>query len=308
MLNQEPSFYKNVKNSKAGLWLIILIITLLWGYAWVLMKEVLNYMGPFTFSTFRFGVGSVTLLLIVWIRKMGLPPKRYWKHLIIVGVLQTSIVFLLVMFALRFVDAGKSSVLLYSMPIWSSIFAAKFLKEKITPAKWTGLSIGMLGLLTILGWDIWIGQSAEILFGEILIIVAAISWGMSNVYYRIHVQELPKIQATAFQMLFGTIGIFIVTLFMEWGEPIDLNVHSIYYILFTGVLASALCFTAWFIILSKIDMVTATISTLLVPIFGLTFSSLLLGEEMTVGVLAGSAMILIGIIIAQIKWEHFGNR
>jgi len=88
---------------------------------------------------------------------------------------------------------------------------------------------------------------------------------------------------------------------MEWGEPIELNVHSIYYILFTGVLASALCFTAWFLIISKIDMVTATISTLLVPIFGLTFSSILLGEEMTIGVIAGSAMIISGIIIAQIK-------
>lgn len=286
--------------NKALLWLLILTITILWGYAWVLMKEVLTYMGPFTFSAFRFGTGSLTLLVLVWLLKIGLPPKQYWKHLIIVGILQTSIVFLLVMYGLRFVDAGKSSVLLYSMPMWSSMLAAKFLGEKITSKKVIGLMIGMVGLLTILGWDIWAGQNGKMIFGEILIIIAAISWAISNVYYRLTVQDLPKIQASAFQMLFGTIGIIIATLFMEWNEPIEINAHSIYYILFTGVLASALCFTVWFVVISMIDMVTATISTLLVPIFGLLFSSLLLDERMTTSILIGSGLIILGIIIAQV--------
>ncbi|SDI41222.1 DMT family transporter [Natribacillus halophilus] len=291
----------SIPDNKALIWALIFIITLLWGYAWVLMKEALTYMGPFTFSAFRFGTGAATLLLIVWILKIGLPPKRYWKHLIIVGILQTSIVFLLVMYGLEFVDAGQSSILLYSMPVWSSILAVIFLGEKITPAKMTGLIMGILGLLTILGWDIWTGQSFDVIFGQLLIIKAALSWAAANIYYRLRVQELPKLQASAFQMFFGAIGITAATIIMEWGEPIVLNAESIYYILFTGVLASALCFTVWYIVISKIDMVSATISTLLVPIFGLTFSSILLDEQMTVGVVAGSALIIIGISIATIS-------
>ena len=297
----KKSFADFIPQNKSFIWLIILIITLLWGYVWVLMKSALLYMGPFTFSAFRFGTGAITLLFVVLILKIGLPPKRYWKHLIVVGILQTSIVFLFVMYGLEFVGAGKASVLLYSMPMWSSMLAARFLGEKLTPSKFTGLLIGMVGLLTILGWDIWAGQSFEMIFGEILIIIAAVSWGIANVYYRLHVQDLPKIQASAFQMLFGTIGIIIATLFMEWGEPVVLNAHSIYYILFTGVFASALCFTVWFVVISLIDMVTATIATLLVPIFGLVFSSLLLDEKMTMSILIGSGLIIIGIIIAQVK-------
>ncbi|MEC5422918.1 DMT family transporter [Virgibacillus sp. C22-A2] len=300
MTNFSNTFLNSLQKNKILLWLLILAITLLWGYAWVLMKASLDYMGPFTFSAFRFGVGSLTLLLVMWLMKLGLPPRRYWKPIVIVGILQTSVVFLLVMYGLRFVDAGKSSVLLYSMPMWSSILALKFLGEKITPPKFTGLMIGMLGLLTILGWDIWVGQNIEVIFGELLIIIAAISWAISNVYYRINLQQLAKIQASAYQMLFGTIGIIIAALVMEWNQPIVLNVHSIYYILFTGVLASALCFTVWFLILSLIDMVTATISTLLVPMFGLVFSSLLLNEKMSAGVAVGSGMIIAGILIAQI--------
>ncbi|MEN1967372.1 DMT family transporter [Lentibacillus sp. N15] len=289
-----------LQKNKGVMWLLILTITLLWGYAWVLMKEVLAYMGPFTFSSFRFGTGSIVLLLIVWLAKKRFPIRRYWKQLLILGILQTSIVFLLVMYGLRFVDAGKSSVLLYSMPMWSSLLAARFLGEKLTPVKFIGLLIGMLGLLTILGWDIWIGQNIKVLFGELLIIIAAVSWGVSNVYYRMKLQHLPQLETNAYQMLFGTIVMIIVTFFMEWHEPIDLNVHSVYYILFTGILASALCFTGWFLILSIIDMVTATISTLLVPIFGLVFSSLIIGEKMTAGVLVGSGLIIFGIVVAQL--------
>ncbi|WP_231514767.1 DMT family transporter [Oceanobacillus salinisoli] len=288
-----------LQKNRGIVWILNFTITILWGYAWVLMKVALEYMGPFTFSTFRFSVGAITLLIVVWILKIGIPPKQYWKHLFIIGMLQTAVVFLLVMFALKFVEAGKSSVLLYSMPMWGSILAAKFLGEKLTARKMTGLIIGMAGLFTILGWDLWIGQNIEIIIGEILIIIAAVSWAISNIYYRLHAQDLPQIQVSAFQMVFGAIGITLATCFMEWGEPVDLNVHSIYYILFTGVLASALCFTVWFMIMSLVDMVTATISTLLVPIFGLLFSSILLDEQLTMSIVIGSVFIIIGIVFVQ---------
>lgn len=300
-MSQQHRFLSFLHKNNWATWALILLVTVLWGYAWVFMKLALNYMGPFTFSAFRFGTGAVTMLLVILAAKTGLPSKRHWKHFIVIGILQTSVVFLLVMYGLRFVDAGKSSVLLYSMPMFSSLLAVKFIGEKLTPAKSSGLATGMIGLLTILGWDIWTQQSADVIIGELLIIVSAISWGISNIYYRMKLQDASQLQVNTWQMVFGAIGIIIATLPAEWGEPVTLNASSIYYILFTGVLASALCFTGWFIVLSIIDMVTATISTLLVPIFGLFFSSIILNEHLTGGVLIGSALIIAGIIIAQLS-------
>lgn len=292
---------KSILKNKWIVWGLILLITLIWGYAWVFMKASLNFMGPFTFSAFRFGIGAATLLLLVWVRRAGKPPREMWKHLIVVGILQTSIVFLAVMYGMQFVDAGKSSVLLYSMPLWSSIFAVKLLGERISAGKVIGLAVGMLGLLTILGWDIFMLQDPAVIFGELLIVVAAVSWAGSNVYYRMKLQGMNQLQVSAYQMLFGTVGIFVATMFAEWGEPVQLTGESVFYIVFTGVLASALCFTVWFIILSMIDMVTATLSTLLVPVFGLFFGWLILDETLTSGVIAGSVLILAGIGVAQVK-------
>ncbi|WP_164668002.1 DMT family transporter [Virgibacillus doumboii] len=290
-----------ILKNKWVVWGLILLITIIWGYAWVFMKASLEFMGPFTFSAFRFGTGAATLLLVVWLLKAGKPPREMWKHLIVVGILQTSIVFLLVMYGMQFVNAGKSSVLLYSMPLWSSIFAVKLLGERISAGKVIGLAVGMLGLVTILGWDIFMVQDPAVIFGELLIVIAAVSWAGANVYYRLKLQGVTQLQVSAYQMLFGTIGIFIATMFAEWGDPVKLTGESIFYILFTGVLASALCFTVWFVILSIIDMVSATLSTLLVPVFGLFFGWWILDETLTSGVIAGSALIILGIIVAQVS-------
>ncbi|WP_077328110.1 DMT family transporter [Virgibacillus siamensis] len=291
----------SVLKHKWAVWLLMLLITIIWGYAWVYMKASLKFMGPFTFSALRFGTGTVTLLLVVLLLKMKKPPKGMWKHLIIQGILQTAIVFLLVMYGMQFVGAGKSSVLLYSMPLWSSIFAVKLLGEKVNPGKMIGLTAGMLGLLTILGWDVIFVQNPQIIFGEILIVIAAVSWAGSNVYYRLQLQHLPQLQVSAYQMLFGTLGIVIATWFAEWGDSVEITGESIFYILFTGVLASALCFTVWFVILSVIDMVSATLSTLLVPVFGLFLGWWILDEKLTAGIIAGSLLIITGIAVAQLS-------
>lgn len=290
---------KLFSNPRWRIWLLILLITSLWGYGWVPMKAGLAYMGPAMFTAFRFMVGAVTLLLIALFMRLGIPPKAYWKHLVIVGLLQTSAVFLLVMYGLNLVDAGKSSVLLYSMPLWSSLLAIPYLKEKLSTKQLIGLGIGMAGLLTILGWDIWFAQDRMVVLGELLIILGSVIWAIANIYFRLHLQALPKVQSSAYQMTCGAIGILIVALIMEWGEPIIINAASIYDILYSGVIASALCFTVWYVILSKIDMVKATIATLLVPIFGLLFSSLLLEEKITISIMIGAGLIIYGIIIAQ---------
>src|SRR5699024_12645415 len=96
------SFKTILQSNKWMLWGLIILITILWGYAWVHMKASLDYMGPFTFTAFRFSVGALTLLIVMWVMKLGLPPKGHWKHLILVGLLQTSAVYLLVMYGLRF--------------------------------------------------------------------------------------------------------------------------------------------------------------------------------------------------------------
>src|SRR5699024_12074801 len=105
-----------LRNHKCALWIAILTITLLWGYAWVLMKEGIAYMGPFTFSAFRFGTGSITMLFVVWTLKTGLPPKTTMKQLILLRYLQNIVLVFVRLYGSRFVDCGQLFGLPFSMP------------------------------------------------------------------------------------------------------------------------------------------------------------------------------------------------
>lgn len=290
-----------LQKNRLLLWLVILAVAILWGYAWVVMKLSLQYMGPFTFSAFRFATGTITMFVILHFTEGITLPWQHMKDFMIIGILQTAVVFLLVMYGLLFVDAGKSSMLLYSMPIWTSILAVTLLGERLTYGRVMGLSVGFVGLLTILGWDLWFEQSKSVIFGEMLIMIAFISWALSNVYYRRYLKDVSLLQVSTWQMLFGTMAIIIVSIIMEFGEPMIINMKSIYYILFMGVFASALCFTVWFLILSIIDMITATISSMLVPVFGLFLSYIIIGERLTGSVLIGSGLIVVGVVVAHLS-------
>ncbi|GAB7386893.1 hypothetical protein BSNK01_07290 [Bacillaceae bacterium] len=134
-----------------------------------------------------------------------------------------------------------------------------------------------------------------------MIVLAAVSWGFANVYLKMKFADADKIQVTTFQMLFGSLALALAALAGEWGEPVLLDVNAVFALVFSGVFASALCFTLWFSLLAKIDTYTATISVLLVPVFGTLFSALVLDESLGIEMLCGMVFILLGILLTQLQ-------
>ncbi|WP_246031719.1 DMT family transporter [Salibacterium salarium] len=281
--------------------LLIIFLTVSWGYSWPLMKIGLEYMGPFTFSFLRFLVGASVLLLILllkqgWIKTFTNIP---YKHVIVLGLLQTFAVFGLITYAMLFVDAGKTSIILYTMPIWSSALAAVFLKETVTRKNIVGLSLGIGGLALIIGADLYQKASLENTIGIALILVASFSWATANIYFRLKLAGTDYFAVTTFQMLTGALGLGVLALLLEQGQGVNWTVESIFSIIFTGVIASAMCFSIWYYLLRVVNTITAAISTLLVPVFGVFFGYILLQEVLTTFMIGGAFLILTGIFISQ---------
>lgn len=279
--------------------LLTFALTLIWGAAWIFMKIGLDYMGPFTFSMFRFASGALALLIILFFMKRLAVKDISIRDLMILGLFQTAAVFLFVTYGMLFVDAGKTSVLLYTMPIWSGILAAKFLDEQLTGANILAMILGAGGLFLIVGFDLNALTDRSVIIGDLFVLVASVCWAIANIFYQKKFKKADRLQVNAYQMLFGTIAILIAALIMEWGEPIEWTGMSIFAILFTGIAASAISFSIWFYLLDSVDTATAAMSILLVPIFGLLFGAIFLDEKLTTNIIAGSALILIGVVLTQ---------
>ncbi len=266
-----------------------------WGYSWVLMKMGLEYAEPFTFGAWRMIIAAVAMLVYVRAKSIKWPEMRKLPDYAMIGLFQTTLTFGLMLYGMLYVTAGKTSVLLYTMPIWTMFMVHFYLKERLKTAKWMGVAIGTVGIIFILGRDVLYYHSSEVLFGELLIIGGAIAWAVSNIWMKKRMGNENVYMVSALQLSIGAIGLIVIALPTEGLLVVDWNAHSLYILLFTGIIASAVDFTIWFYLLKNLDIKITTFSSMLVPVFGLIFDWLLLGNTLDYGVIIGGALILIGI-------------
>jgi len=220
----------------------------------------------------------------------------------VVGLFQTTGMFAFMLYGMKFVTAGKTAVLLYTMPLWTGLLIHFYLKEKLSTSRWLGVISGSIGILCILGWDALVNQNVQVLFGEFLIIIGAVSWAIANIWIKKRMMNEDTYRVNGLQMLIGTVGLALLALPTKGLWHVEWTWVSIGIILFTGVIASAIDFTIWFYLLKELDTHTATFSLMLVPVFGLLFDWLQLGKTLDTGVIVGGVLILTGIYqVSKVK-------
>lgn len=282
--------------NKTFLYIFLLVFTITtWGYSWVLMKMGLGYAEPFTFAAWRCAIGGVAMIIFVRVKSIEWPKLEKLPDYLMIAIFQTTLMFGLMLYGMKYVTAGKTSVLLYTMPIWTIFLVHFYLKERLNRGKWLGVALGTIGIVCILGWDTLVHQNSEILFGELLIIGGAISWAVSNIWVKKRMGGENIYMVSSLQLSIGAIGLALLAIPTEGILNIEWNAHSIYILLFTGSIASAVDFTIWFYLLKNLDIKITTFSSMLVPVFGLIFDWAILGNRLDGGVIVGGALILIGI-------------
>ena len=281
--------------------LLLAFVIVTWGYSWVLMKQALDYMGPITFVALRIAVGGLVILPFIIRNKDFRPANFLNKNYIILGLLQTTAMFAFIIYGMKFVTAGKTAVVLYTMPVWTSFMLHFLLKERLNTRQWTGVVFGILGILSILGWDTLIHQNIYIVFGELLILIAAFAWAYSNIWVRTRLKDDNPTLLNGYQQLIGVVFLIILAISTEGYFEVKWTYYSVYLILFTGIIASAINFSAWFYLINKIDINITTYSSLLVPVTGLLFDWYILGTKLDAGLIVGAFFIILGIIMISRK-------
>lgn len=283
---------------------MIAIISLIWGYLWVTVKFCLEDMPPFFYTSLRLFIGAFVLVLVLLAkRKNILPQKHEWAPFFYLSLLMCVGYYALSTFGMQFVDSGISSVLVYTMPIIVSILAHFFLNERLTLNKVIGLIIGAIGLLLIIGPQLLHLSWNQSLVGEIIIIISAFFWACTNLYTKKIGQNHDKLKMTMWQMLLGGAWAMLIALASEHKEisTITLSHASILALLYSGVLGTSVAFVGWNWVLGKVQASVASIALMSVPLLGLFFGWLQLGEKITSNVIAGAVLVCLGILFTSIQ-------
>jgi drug/metabolite transporter (DMT)-like permease len=264
----------------------LLLLALIWGYAWVVMKNALEYVEPFTFAALRTAVGTVALFVVLLVMKRPLKPKALGPTAIL-GLLQTAGFVGLLTWALEDGGAGKTSILIYTMPFWLLLMAWVVLGEKLKGFQWVAVVLALAGLILILSpWRLQ-GKTSDF-----LAVGGAVVRAASAVYAKIlrRRHEVDLLSLTAWQMVLG-VAPLVIGAILTWEGPPLWTGTFIWSLLYVGILGNAVAWLLWLYILHKLRAGTAGLATLLTPVIGIGSAWIQLGERPSL--LEGLGMVAI---------------
>lgn len=274
------------------------IAVVFWGISFVATKAVLREISPVTLIFTRFAIAAVVLLCVV----RSWPPREAWGSLALMGFVGVFFHQMLQAFALTMTSATNTGWLIGLVPIWSAVLSAIFLGERFGRWKIAGLVGGFAGALLV----VTRGElSTRVLgspstLGDLLILVSTVNWAVYSVLGHATIRRLGPRRATSGAMLFGALmlaPVFVVQ--RGWREWPNLTPTGWGALLFLALGCSALGYLFWYGALERVEV--SRVATLLYaePLITFAAAALLLGERVSGIVVAGGAIVLVSVLIAQ---------
>jgi drug/metabolite transporter (DMT)-like permease len=286
----------NTKNVLRA-FLALIVLTIIWGYNWVVMKSALQYAGPFQFAALRTFLGALVLFVVIYFTKRPLGLKEF-PTMLVLGLLQTIGFTGLLIWALVEGGAGKTAVLTYTMPFWVLLFAWPMLGEKVQGWQWLAVISAIFGMLFIFD-PLHIKADG---FSMFLAVCSGVSWALSAIISKkLHQRspDLDLLNLTAWPMLIGAIPMVAIALIVP-APPIQWTGYFISAVLFNVFLSGALAWLLWLYALQRLPAGVASMASMLAPVIGVIAAWIQLNEVPGHGELIGMILIAFALVLISI--------
>lgn len=275
----------------------LVFVTLIWGYTWVTMKMAIIDIPPLLFSSLRLLIGSLPLFVILILQKKHLSiSKEDLKSYLTMSILMSLGYLGILSFAMQFVSSGIASVLVYMMPIFVTLLSRYQFQEKLDICRLIGVLSAVIGLVLIL-WHQTSILNIRLVLGELLILLSALCWGIANVFSKIKFYNTDIIHMNAWQLFLGALMLFFFSSILEIHQEVRWSIQALASLTFNGLFSTSFTFVVWFWVLKKMNASKASMSLMMVPVFGIFFGWLQLGETVTKNVIVGTIFISLGILL-----------
>ena len=283
--------------SQRGALAALILLTLIWSYNWIVMKQVLRYIGPFDFSALRYALGTCVLFVALLIRHESLRPPPLLQTALI-GVFQTAGFQALVQWALVDGGAGKTALLAYTMPFWVVLLAWVLFGERPGWRLWLGLGVAAGGLVLVL--EPWLGVGTA--SSSALAIAGGVCWALGVLLSKRMFQRggVSALSLTAWQMLIGAVVLVAVAAFVH-EKPVEWSTYLIGALAYNAILSSGLAWLMWSYVVARLPAHVAGLSSLVVPIAGIGFAWALLGERPSLFESIGIVLIAAALVIVTLR-------
>lgn len=280
---------------KLAWYLELILLAALWGASFLFMRVAVPEFGPVMVAALRVSIAAVilTLLLAAGSRLTELAADAF--PLCVVGVLNAALPFSLFAFATLSLTAGFASILNATAPFFSAVVAFAWLRERLTRLQVAGLVLGFGGVWVLLWGKTAPGSDAA---GPAIIacLLATLSYGISANYTRKRLLRASPMAIAAGSQIAAALCLLPLAL---WRLPAGMPGPEAWLaVVALGVLSTGLAFILYFRLIAHAGATRAMSVTFLIPVFGMLWGMLALDEAVTLSMLAGTAIILVGTALA----------
>ncbi len=272
--------------------LLMLLLGAIWGASFLFMRMAVNEFGPVPLIEVRVLFGGFFLLIVACVQgKQRELLQSPWK-MAVVGATNSALPYSLFAWGLKLLTAGFGSVINATAPFFGALIGVFFLGERLSVRKWLGLGVGFLGVCVLAVSNHKLAGSA---LGLLACLLAAFSYGVAAHYTRRKLSGASALAiATSSQL---TAAIMLLPLAIAyWPEQMP-SLTSWLAAAALGILCTGAALLIYFDLLHSIGATRAISVGYLIPLFGVFWGWLFLGEALTLWIVAGAALILGGLFV-----------
>ena len=263
----------------------------IWGMSFIFMRVLSPVLGPVLTATLRVTIAGVALIAYFRLTGFDADVRGQWRHFVVIGVVNSTIPFLLFSFAALHLPASYSVIMNSATPLFAALLSAVFLAERLTTIKLAGLLAGAAGVALVSKAGPVVPDA---MFGVSIAacLAAALCYAASGIYMK-------KCAAGAKPMAiagWSQVAAGIVLLPLVPFAPVrgDVTAAVVANVLGLALLCSAVAYLLYYRLIADIGPTRALTVAFLMPLFGMAWGALLLGEIITWPMIAGCALIVGG--------------
>jgi drug/metabolite transporter (DMT)-like permease len=272
----------------------LLALSAIWGSSFIFIRVVAPVLGPVLTVVTRVLIGGA--VLVVYCRIIGVPAgiARHWRQYAVIGVVNSTVPFMLFAFAALHIPASYSVILNSTAPLFTALLAVPLLGERLTVAKMAGLVVGAAGVALVsragpVVPDFWFWISV----GACL--CSAICYAASSIYMKKYAADARPLAIAAWSQIFAALALAPFVPFAPPRAPVTPLIIG--NALALALVCSSIAYVLYYRLIADIGPTRALTMALLMPAFGMLWGYVFLDEPITLPMIAGCGLVIGGATV-----------
>lgn len=281
----------------------LILLGAIWGSSFLFMRVAVKDIGAVPMIELRLLIGALVLWPLLLMKYPMKVTQGWWGKMTMVGVFNSALPFTLLAYSLLVFTAGVGSVLNATVPMFTALIAFFWLKERLTRARVLGLVVGFIGVFVLVGDKLAVTGS-DTGWALAAALLATLSYGFSANYTKRNVVGVDSLVTTVMSLTMGALVLLPLTI-IYWPDH-NPSLLSWLSVVILGVVCTGLAYIIYFRLIVEIGAARTVTVTFLVPLFGIVWGIIFLGEELTWQFVIGALVIITGTALStgvlKLQW------